>query len=92
MIVFLQPAMSMLVAVSIIALQLLRLSYFILPLSTIIEVSEEQPENVSTPILLMLLGMIMVASEEQPAKVRSSILPMLLGMEMDVSEEQAQKA
>ena len=43
MIVLLQPAIRVLLAVSIIALQLLRESYFSFPLSTDIEVRPEQP-------------------------------------------------
>ena len=57
MMVFLQPATKVLVAVSIIALQLSRLSYIVFPASTTMEVKEEQPMKAELPILVTpLLG------------------------------------
>ena len=91
-IVFLQPATNALVAVSIIALQLLRLSYFTLLVSTTIEVSEEQEEKAPSLILVTLLGMVSEVSEEQEEKARAPILVTLLGIVIEVSEEQYWKA
>jgi len=65
MMVLLHPTISVLVAVSIIALQLLRLSYVVLPLSTSIEVNEER--KAAAPILITLLGIVIEVSE-QPEK------------------------
>ena len=63
MIVFWQPAMRVLEAVSIIALQFSRLSYTVLPLSTTIDINEEQAAKALCPILVMLLGMVMEVKE-----------------------------
>ena len=46
MMVFGHPAIRVLEDVSMMALQLLRLSYTVLPLGTIIDVSPLQPENI----------------------------------------------
>ena len=86
-IVFLQPAISMLFAVLIIALHLLRLSYLVLPLSTAIEASKVQSENTPSPILVTLLG-IVIEVRGHPLKVYSPILVTLLGIVIEVSEEQ----
>ena len=66
MIVFLQPDISVLDEVSMIALQLLRESYFLLPDSTLIEVRPEQPANASHPMLATRLGIVMEVRLEQP--------------------------
>ena len=66
MVVFLHPTISVLVAVSIIALQLLRLSYTVLPLETVIEVSPLQPENAPYPIVVTVFGMVTEVSPLQP--------------------------
>ena len=50
--VFLQPTISVFVAVSMIALQPFRESYSILPERTVIEVSPEQPEKAEEPMLV----------------------------------------
>ena len=50
------------------ALQSLRVSYVALPLSTIMEVRPEQPENAPAPIEVTLLGMEMEDNPEQPEK------------------------
>ena len=64
-VVFLQPSMRVLEPVSIIALQFSRLSYVVLPLSTIIEAREIQLEKEAFPMLVTLLGMVMEEREEQ---------------------------
>ena len=46
------PTIRVLEAVSIIALQFSRESYIVFPLSTTIEVREEQPENEKSPMLV----------------------------------------
>ena len=56
--VFLQPVIRVLVSVSIIALQLLRESYFKFPASTTIEVKLLHPPNGLSPILVTLLGIV----------------------------------
>ena len=56
--VFLQPKINVLVAVSIIALQLLRESYIEFPLDTTIVVRPVQPENAEPPMLVTLLGIV----------------------------------
>ena len=91
-IVFLQPATRVLVAVSIIALQLLRLSYVALSSSTTIEVREAHPPRTSTPMLVTLLGMVTEVRDEQAAKAPYSMLITLLGMVIEVREEQPLKA
>ena len=60
-----QPAMSVLLAVSIIALQLSRESYIVLPLSTTIEVRLSQPASTANSMLVTELGIVMEVREEQ---------------------------
>ena len=82
------PAIRVLVAVSIIALQFSRESYIVLPLSTTMEVREVQPLNAPLPMLVTELGMVMEVREEH---IENAPLPMLvteLGMVMEVREEQ----
>ena len=67
MVVFLQPVISVLLAVSIIALQALRESYTAFPLSTVIEVKVGQFRNACSPILFTLLGINIDARLEQPS-------------------------
>ena len=57
-IVFLHPAIKVFDDVSMIALQLLRESYFSLPLSTLIEVRPLQGEKAEVPMDVTLLGMV----------------------------------
>ena len=83
--VVLQPCVSVFVAVSIIALQLLRLSYFILLLSTAIEVRLEQSENAPSPILVTLLGIVTEVRPVQPEKTLLPILVTLLGIVIAVN-------
>ena len=58
MTVFLQPYNSVLLSESIMALQLFRESYFVLPDSTIIEVRLEQPEKTPSPMVVTLSGIV----------------------------------
>ena len=60
------PAIRVLEAVSIIALQFSRESNVVLPLSTTIVVREEQPENTRFPMLVTELPRVMEVREEQP--------------------------
>ena len=65
MVVDWHPAIRVLEAVSIIALQFSRESYIVLPLSTTMEVREEQSLNAQIPMLVTELGMVMEVREEQ---------------------------
>ena len=60
------PAIRVLEAVSIMALQFSRESYIVLPLSTTIEVREEQPLKAELPMLVTLLGIVTDVRPEQP--------------------------
>ena len=60
-----QPEISLPEAVSIMALQLLRLSYTRLPLSTTIDVKDEHPRN-GWSIYVTLLGIVIEVRELQP--------------------------
>jgi hypothetical protein len=66
MVVFMQPVISILLAVSIIALQALRESYTAFPLPTVIEVKPLQNQNALLAILVTLLGMDIVVRLLQP--------------------------
>ena len=57
-IVFMQPAIRVLLSVSIIALQLSRESYFVLLLSITIDDKSRQKENIYLPIEFTELGMV----------------------------------
>ena len=87
MVVFLQPAINVLVAVSIMALQLLRESYFGLSLTTEMEVRLEQSENAPSPMFVTELGMLMVVRPEQPSNASSPMTVTELGMLMLVRLE-----
>lgn len=63
--VFLQPAIRVFVAVSIMALQLFLLSYFALPSSTEIDVKPEQLPKASFAILVTELGMVIEIKSKQ---------------------------
>ena len=85
MVVFLQPEISVFVAVSIIALQLFRESYFVFPLSTTILVSPLQPSNAWSPIEVTEFGMV---TDVSPRQSRNAPLPIEvteLGMSTEVS-------
>jgi len=66
MVVFLHPAMRVLVAVSIIALQLFLLSYWEFSGSTWIDDRSEHPSNAHIPIDVTDLGMEMLVRPEHP--------------------------
>ena len=65
MVVVLQPATRVLLAVSIMALQLLRESYFVFPASTLMLVKPVQPENAPLPMLVTDEGMVMLVRPVQ---------------------------
>ena len=91
-VVFLQPAINVLVAVSIMALQLLRESYFGLSLATEIEARLEQSSNARSPMVVTELGMLMLVSPEQPENASSPMEVTELGMLMLVRLEQPENA
>lgn len=66
MIEFLQPTTNLFVDVSIIALQLSRESYVPLFLSTVTEVSPEQPLKALSPMEVAEFGMVTEVSPSQP--------------------------
>ena len=71
----------MLVAVSIIALQLLRLSYTVFPLETVIEVSPLQPVNAKSPIEVTEFGMINDAKPLQLENAPPQMVVIPVGIE-----------
>ena len=88
MVVFLHPAINLFDAVSIMALHPLRESYFIFPLSTVMEVRLEQPSKAHIPMDVTPSGMLMEVRLEQYQK---ALLPMDVtasGMVMEVRLEQ----
>ena len=92
MIVFLQPDMSSLVAVLIIALQLLRLSYTVLPLSTTMDARLEAGKGLR-PIYETELPMLRAVSPLQPVNARSPMVVTEFGIErVPVSPVQLLKA
>ena len=86
------PAIRVLETVSIMALQFSRESYIVLPLSTTMEVREEQPQNAPSPILVTELGMVTEVREKQSRNAKSSMFITELGMVMEVREEQPSNA
>ena len=58
-VVVLQPVIKALVLVTMIALQLLRESYFVFSSATTIDVRPEQRTNAPSPIFATFLGMVM---------------------------------
>ena len=90
-VVFLHPLIRVLVAVSMIALQLLRLSYTLLPDVTVIDLRFLQL-NASSPMLVTLLGIVMDANDSHPQKALSPMLVTLFGIVIDVKDEQFKKA
>ena len=95
MIVVLHPAINSFVAVSIIALQLLRESYTVFPLSTIIDVRLLQLINGLSPFVFAIsvteLGIVTV-DILQLAKALPSMRLMELGSSIDVRPVQSIKA
>ena len=87
-----QPFIRLLLAVSIIAMQLSRLSYIGLPSSTVILVNEVQPPNTASPMLVTLLGIKILVNEEQQTNARPLILSTHSEITMLVNEEHPQKA
>ena len=87
-----QPAIKLLVAVSMIALQLLRESYTGLPFSTTMETRLEQLRNAFFPMLVRLLGIIIEVRPEQYPNAHSPMFVTLLGIVMDVRVLQPRKA
>ena len=83
-IVFLQPAISSFVEVSIIALQLSRESYFLLLFSTIIEVKPLQNKNASSPIVATELGIVIDVKPLQYENALEPIVATELGIVIDV--------
>ena len=75
MVVDWHPAISVLEAVSIMALQFSRESYIVLLLSTSMEVREEQPLKAELSMLVTLLGIVTDVRPEQSLKAK---LPMLV--------------
>ena len=63
--VFLHPAIKVLVCVSIIALQLLRLSYFVFPEATTIFVKPSQFLNAEEAMLVTEFGIVMLVKPVQ---------------------------
>ena len=80
MVVFLQPASKVFVAVSIIALQLSLESYLELPLSTTIDFKPLQKEKTLSPIEETELGIVMLVNRLQFRKVPSPIEETELGI------------
>ena len=88
MTVFTHPAISVLDAVSIIALQFSRESYTSLFSSTIIDVSQGHQASTHSPMLLTLLGIVKEVKLIQSLNAPSPILVTLLGMVTEVILEQ----
>ena len=66
--VFIHPTTNVFDDFSIIALQLLRESYFVFPLFTVMEVRLLQSRKARSPILVTLLGIVMEDRLLQPRK------------------------
>ena len=79
-IVVLQPAISVLVDFSMIALQLSRESYFGLLTSTVTKLKPLQRENAEFPMLVTELGMVTLVRPLQPWNAYSPMLVTELGM------------
>ena len=92
MTVFLQPATSVLVSVSMTALQFSRESYTVFPLSTDIAAKALQPSKTSIPIDVTLLGMVTDVRPVQKLKASLPIDFTLLGMVNDFRPVQFSKA
>ena len=88
MVVVLQPATRVLLAVSIMALQLSRESYFVLPSSTFMLVRPEQPSNALSPMLVTDEGMVMLVKPVQSLNAKSPMLVTDEGMVMLVKPVQ----
>ena len=80
---FLHPAINLFVEVSIIALQLLRLSYFRLFASTVIDMRLGQWRKMKFPMLVTLCGMSIVLRLMQSQKASLPMVVMLFGRLID---------
>ena len=96
--VVMQPAINLFEAVSIMALQLLRLSYFLLPFDTMIEVKLLQyakaplsPKK-SSSMLVTLLGIVIEVRPLQPSKAQDPMLVTLSGIVIEVRPMQSSNA
>ena len=89
---FFKPKTSLFVAVSIIALQLSRLSYFALPTATLMLARPVQPLNAEPSMLVTLLGIAILVRPVQPLKAEEPMLVTLLGISMLVRPVQPLKA
>ena len=90
--VFLQPVSSVLVALSIIALQLFCESYMIFPLSTVIFSNSQQLPKAPIPIDVTELGMFTSVILAQPEKAKSPIVVNVFGIFIDVKLLQLKNA
>ena len=86
---FLQPAISSLVAVSMIALQFSRLSYVGLPSSTMMLSSPLHSANAPFLIVVILLGILMLVSPVQPLNIYNPMFVHLSGTVKFVSPVQS---
>ena len=86
--VFLQPATSVLLAVSIMALQPSRLSYTLLSAATVMLSRPEHSPNASYPMLVTLLGISTLVRPKQLWNAPTPMLVTLLGISMLVRPEQ----
>ncbi len=91
-IVYSHPAIRVLVAVWIMALQLLRLSYIVLPLDTVIFINEVQRAKIPIPILLTESGIVIEVSPVHPKKAFLPIVVTELGIAIEVSPVHPEKA
>lgn len=91
MMVFLQPVISLFVAVSMIALQLSLESYLLLFGATARLASFEHPEKIPLPMVVTECGIMTEVSPEHSEKALSPIAVMELGIVMDSSPEHPEK-
>ena len=91
-VVLLHPAISVLVFLSIIALQLLRESYILFSSLTTMLVRPLQPSNALCPMLITLLGISMFVRLLQPSNALCPMLITLLGIVTFVSPMQLENA
>ena len=91
-IVLLQPTNNVLLLVSIMALQLLRESYLVFPLLTIIVSRLLHPLRMFIPMDVTLLGMVIEVNSVQSAKAMPLIISMLFEITMEVKPLQPKNA
>ena len=90
--VFWHPVIRLLLAVWIIALQLLRLSYIGLSFATVMEVNPLHPVKAFPPIEVTEFGMVMEVSPLHPRKASSPMVVTVLGMFTEFKPLQLLKA